>query len=344
MIEYRLLHETELSDWDGFVARQPCASVYHESVWRHILAEVFGKRWYLLVAIRGARICAGLPLVHMKSFLFGNFLVSMPYVNYGGILTEDVTLIAPLLRWGAEFGKQLGARYLELRHLENYYPYLPVRTDKVSMWLTLPATAQELFASFKSKLRSQIRKGKKNGLRVQTGRAELLEKFHMVYTHNMRALGTPAYPRSFYQKMLEAFPSSARVIIVTGAEERPLAGGFLLGYRDRLEIPSASSIREYNHLQTNMWLYWNCLKYACEQGYHTFDFGRSTEGSSTFNFKAQWGARPVPHYWHYHLATGREVPHLNPQNSRFRIATRLWQQLPLSLTRRMGPAIVKHLP
>jgi hypothetical protein len=144
--------------------------------------------------------------------------------------------------------------------------------------------------------------------------------------------------------MLEAFPTSARVIVVTGAEGRPLAGGFLLGYRNRLEIPSASSIRAYNHLQTNMWLYWNCLKYACEQGYQVFDFGRSTEGSSTFNFKAQWGARPVPHYWHYHLEAGRALPRLNPENARFRLATRLWQRLPLSITRCLGPAVVKHLP
>jgi FemAB-related protein (PEP-CTERM system-associated) len=212
------------------------------------------------------------------------------------------------------------------------------------MWLTLPETPEELLASFKSKLRSQVRKGEKNGLGVRLGRSELLDDFYTVFARNMRDLGTPAYGREFFRLILEAFPETTRIVTVIGDHARPLAGGFLIGYRDRLEICSASSIREYNYLQTNMWLYWNCMKYACEQGYHIFDFGRSPIGSSTLAFKAQWGAQPVPHTWHYHLETGNDIPQLNPRNPKLRLAIQLWRHLPISVTRWLGPAIVKHLP
>lgn len=340
----RILDEGDLPAWDCFVARQPRASVYHLSVWRRILSEAFGKRWYLVAAVQDGALRAGLPLVHMQSRLFGNFLVSMPYVNYGGLLTADDALAEPILQRATTLGRQLGASYLELRHLENPYPGLPVRTDKVSMWLPIPATAPELLASFKSKLRSQVQKGGRNGLGVRIGGTELLEDFYTVFAHNMRALGTPVYGQKFFRLILEAFPASARLAIVTGQNRRPLAGGLVLGYQDRLEIPWAASLRAYNHLQSNMWLYWHCLQYACEHGYRVFDFGRSSWDGPTFQFKKQWGAQPVPHYWHYHLEAGRALPHLTPQAPTFRLAIRMWRRLPLRLTRVLGPAIVKHLP
>lgn len=126
----RLLEEVELPAWDRFVASHPRASVYHLSIWRRILSEAFGKRWYLIAACQEGVIRAGLPLVHMQSRLFGNFFVSMPYFNYGGLLAEDTALAGPVLREAVALGQQLGARHLELRHLDNHYPQLPVCQEK----------------------------------------------------------------------------------------------------------------------------------------------------------------------------------------------------------------------
>jgi serine/alanine adding enzyme len=338
------LENEDLPIWDRFVHGHPSGTVYHLSVWREILADAFGKAWYLVAAMQNGKIRAGLPLVHMKSRLFGNFLVSMPYFNYGGILTEEDALAEGVLQHAVALGRALGINHVELRHIENHYPKLPARHDKVSMWLSLPATAEELMQSFKAKLRSQIRKGGKNNLAVQVGRTDLLDDFFTVFTKNMRNLGTPAYGQRFFSLILETFPKSARIIVVRGQQGIPVAAGFLLGYRDRLEIPWASSLPEFNHLQSNMWLYWNCLKYACDHGYRVFDFGRSTLGGSTYRFKEQWCAKPVPHFWHYYLEGSQTLPRLNPDNPKFRLAIALWRRLPLSLTRLLGPAIIKHLP
>src|SRR5262249_37079827 len=122
LLSCRLLDESEGEDWDRFVEHQPHASVYHLAVWRHILSAAFGKRLYLIAAWQDSTIRAGLPLVHMQSRLFGNFLVSMPYFNYGGILTQDGALAEPVLQEAVALGRRLGAGHLELRHLDNYYP------------------------------------------------------------------------------------------------------------------------------------------------------------------------------------------------------------------------------
>lgn len=342
--EASVLSEELLPAWDHFVSDHPEASVYHLSIWRHIVGKAFGKQWYVVGVLQEGRILGGMPLVHMKSLLFGNFLVSMPSVNYGGLLIEKESLAQPILNGVTKLGRELKVKHIECRHLQNYFPELPSRIEKVSMWLPLPSTPEELFKSFKPKLRSQVRKGEKNGLKVQEGGSELLDDYYTVFAHNMRSLGTPVYGKTFFRCILEAFPKLARIIIVRDPKSKPIAAGFLLGFQDRLEIPWASSLREYNHLQSNMFLYWNCLQYACHQGYRVFDFGRSTIGASTFKFKEQWGAKPIPHYWHYYLNGHSELPQLNPDNPKFHLAISIWQRLPLAVTRWVGPCIAKHLP
>ncbi|RMH08936.1 MAG: FemAB family PEP-CTERM system-associated protein [Nitrospirae bacterium] len=344
LTQAEVLGESDLPAWDHFVSSHPQASVYHLSVWRHIVARACGKPWYVVGVIEDGRVRGGIPFVHMKSALFGNFLVSMPYVNYGGLLVEHESLVQPILDESVRLAQRVAARHIELRHLQDYCPTWPSRTEKVSMWLDLPPTSEALFQRFKPKLRSQIRKGEKNGLHVREGGIELLDDFYAVFAQNMRDLGTPVYNKLFFQLILEAFPKSARLMVVTDAHSLPIAGGFLLGFRNRLEIPWASSLRQYNRLQSNMWLYWHCLRYGCEQGYEIFDFGRSTVGSSTFKFKKQWGAVPVKHYWHYWLEGSHKLPRLNPDNPKFRLAITLWRHLPVSVTRLVGPAIARHLP
>ena len=339
----RVLKESEYPAWDHYVSEHPDASAYHSSIWRHIFGRAFGKSWYVVGVIENGRVWAGVPLVHMKSGLFGNFLSSIPYVNYGGMLYQDSNDVDALVRGVRELAGQLGAEHVEYRHFRNHMMSLPARSEKVSMWLDLPRSAEELLKSFKPKLRSQVRKGEKNGLTATQGGVELLEEFYSVFARNMRDLGTPVYGKELFRLILEAFPKSARIVVVH-KDSLPVAGGFLLGFRGRLEIPWASSLREFNHLQSNMFLYWNCLQYACEEGYQNFDFGRSTKGCSTYKFKEQWGAKPIPHYWHYDLHESQALPQLNPQNPKFRLAISLWQRLPVSMTKVIGPMIARHLP
>jgi len=133
-------------------------------------------------------------------------------------------------------------------------------------------------------------------------------------------------------------------IIVIRKDGKPVAGAFLVGYKKRLEIPWASSLREFNRLGINMRLYWEVLKYAIEKDYDVFDFGRSTLGSGTYRFKKQWGAQPIQCYWHYWLNASATMPQLNPNNPRFKLAIKVWQHLPIAVTKLIGPSIVKNLP
>ena len=93
-----------------------------------------------------------------------------------------------------------------------------------------------------------------------------------------------------------------------------------------------------------MLLYWEVLRYAIQQGYQHFDFGRSTVDSGTYRFKKQWGAKAKQLYWHYWLADGQPLPKLSPDNPKYRLAIAVWKKLPLIVANQLGPGIVKNLP
>jgi serine/alanine adding enzyme len=329
---------------ERFVGNNDASSIYHDYRWVSVVDKTFGhKSYYLICEDADGRIAGTLPMIHLKSMLFGNFLVSMPYFNYGGVCSSVPSAQAMLVEDAVRTAKSLGASHIEFRQELPMGNGFPVKTSKVSMRLHLPESEADLWKSLPSKLRSQIRKPQKEGMTVRISRHDELDNFYKVFSINMRDLGTPVYPRNFFRNILDLFPSQSWICTVL-AGKFPLASGFLIGFKERMEIPWASSIREYNRLGPNMLLYWSCLEFACNRGFRVFDFGRSTMGESTYKFKEQWGAMPYPMYWHYWIAQDGTIPEINPHNPRYRFAIGTWKKLPVSLTNLLGPRIVRNIP
>ena len=334
-------HETE---WDAYVEAHPGATGYHLFAWRRVIERVFGHQSVYLAARDERGLIRGvLPLVFLSSRLFGRFLVSLPFVNYGGLLADDARFQATLLERAIEEARKLGADHIELRHQDVSDTCWATKQHKISMRLELPGDFDALWKTFPAKLRSQIRRGEKEGMVFRAGGEELLENFYAVFSRNMRDLGTPVYSCAWFAEILRTFSATSRIGVVY-LNEQPVAAAFLYGFRRVLEIPWASSDRRYNRLAPNMLLYRSVLEYACREGFGVFDFGRSTPDSGTYRFKQQWGARPVQLNWHYWLSNGGPLPDLSPANEKFRWAIFLWQRLPLFVSQCLGPALVRHIP
>jgi FemAB-related protein (PEP-CTERM system-associated) len=341
-IEIKTLTPDENSAWDEFVHNHPEESFYHLSGWKAVIEKSFGHKAIYLYSTKNSKIVGVFPLVHIKSFLFGSFLISLPYLNYGGVLADDNEIENLLLADAIKTAQHLKADFMELRHTEKKELQLLNRQHKISMFLELPNDSEVLWKNLNAKVRNQIRKGEKNNLWIEHGATEKLDDFYAVFSTNMRDLGTPVYSIKFFRNILEQFEASK--IFVVYSEEKPIASGMVMGRKERLEIPWASSLREYHHLCGNMFMYWHILKYACESGYSQFDFGRCTPEESTYRFKKQWGAQPVQLNWQYWLANGKPLPEINPDNPKYRTAIKIWQKLPVGVTKLLGPKIVKYIP
>ncbi len=344
MISISQATDEDRGAWDSFVDTMEEAESYHPYEWRKVLERAFGHKCiYLLARNESGKVVGLLPLVHQRSLLFGSFLVSIPCFNYCGTLTRDESIRRQLVEAAWESARQGGASHVELRHRAGIRLDLPHRDDKVSMQMELPDTSDDLWQGFSSKLRAQIRRPAKAGAVCREGGVELLEDFYAVFSRNMRDLGTPVFPRSLFAEMCRSFPDKTRIFVVY-LGGRACAAGITYGFRDRLEIPSASSLRDYNRESVNMLLYWTVLQYAIRENYTLFDFGRSSKDAGTYRFKKQWGAEPRQLHWHYRLAPDTPLPRLNPQSAKFSLATRLWQRLPVPVANAIGPRIVRNLP
>lgn len=328
--------------WDAFVAGHPRGTLCHTSHWVKFAAEAFGfeAAWILQETI-GGELTGVLPLVCQRSRLFGDRWVSLPYLNYGGPLAADTDAERPLMEAAATLARGTRVKVLEIRDTALRVNYA-VRTHKATLVLQLPTTVDELSDRLGAKLRSQIRRADREQPEVREGGAELIADFYPVFAETMRDLGTPVYPRRFFELMFDRVGADCRIVIVRLAGE-PAAVAVLTHGRDTVEIPWAGSLRRFRPAAVNMRLYWECLRHAVESRRLRFDFGRSTIGSGTYRFKQQWGADPVPLYWYYPLEAGGLLGPAN-QGPLLGFARAAWQRLPVSLATRLAARFSGGLP
>jgi serine/alanine adding enzyme len=330
--------------WTSFVDRHPAATGYHQWGWRRVFERAFGHECVYLSASDNGTVTGVLPFVVFKSPIFGRFGVSLPFVNYGGVVADSDTIARQLLDAAAREADARRLKHLELRHLAPHYVgILPAKQHKVAMTLPLPGDAEALWNGLDRKVRNQVRKAEKSGLTAVHGGRELVPEFYAVFARNMRDLGTPVYAQRFFATILEEFPSAAEIVVVRLGTV-PVAASFTFRWRSVTEVPWASSLREHRALCPNMLLYWTMLKRTIEAGSTTFDFGRSTPNESTFHFKTQWGATPAPFHWEYWLASGGTLPDQSPSNPKFQAAIEVWKRLPVPITTLVGPYIVRSIP
>ena len=327
----------------AFVARPGTPLSWHPG-WLTAFARGFGHDVYALEAVEDGKTSGLLSLAFVRSLLFGRYLVSLPYLNYGGAVADDPTTAARLVESATGLADRLRVRFLELRHAAPVeHPRLTARPHgKVHMRLRLPADPDALFKSLKDKVRNLIRKGRKNGLTVHWGGQELLPEFYAVFSETMRDLGTPVYGRAFFAAVLDAFPGRAE-LCVTRQAGLPAAAALLLHGWGVTEVPSAASPRRFNPSAANMLMYWHLLERAVRRGQRVFDFGRSSADGPTFRFKKQWGAEPEPAAWQYYVREGSAAA-MRPDNPKYQRLIRVWQRLPVGLTRWIGPPIVRGIP
>lgn len=340
----RLANETNYGACNDFVAAHEGASVYHLTDWCSLIRDVFGHTSHYYFAESGDNQVLGvLPVVRLKSRLFGDYMVSMPYFNYGGAVAVNDEVETALVNKAIDDAAEAGVQHIEFRDSKKRDAWKEVRTDKVVMILPLPKDQEVLWKKLGAKRRSQINRPLREGVEVKNGTVELLDDFYKVFARNMRDLGTPVYSKRLFAEILCRFPGKTQLITIYH-QGQPVAGAFLIGFRGQLEIPWASTLRKVNSIGVNMLMYWEVLKYAISNGYETFDFGRSSIDSGTYRFKKQWGAQPAQLYWHYWLNEGRQLPKLTPSNPKYQLAIKSWQRLPLFVANRIGPLIVKNLP
>ena len=330
--------------WDRFVESHPRGTVGHLSAWGAIAHEAYGHDCLYLVADDGGEIAGVLPLVRIRSRLFGRRLVSMPFLDYGGVLADpDRGVETALVDEALGLARRTGVHGLGLRQFHpEPLPY-PTTADRVTMLLDL-TTEEAMWRALPSERRNRIRKGERLGLTAAWVDDEGLDEFYAVYAANMRDLGSPVHSRAFFRAMLAALPGTARPLLVRDRQSLTVGAAVCLFFRDTIMVPWVSSRREAFALCPNFVLYWEVIRFGCQGGYHRLDLGRSFRNAGTYEFKRQWGARAQPLPWIFLDARPGAPPPVDRDARRFDLLVRAWKRLPLPVANIVGPWIRRQVP
>jgi FemAB-related protein (PEP-CTERM system-associated) len=330
--------------WDRYVESHPRATVAHLAAWGQIAREAYGHEALYVRAEDGGEVCGVLPLVFVTSRLFGRRLVSMPFLDYGGVLADaDRGLELALVEEALRQTRARRAQGLGLRQLHPEPLPWPTTDDRVTMLLEL-TTEDAAWKALPSERRNRVRKGEKLGLTASWCGPEALDDFYRVYAVNMRDLGSPVHGPTFFRAMVQALPGTARVLLVRDADRRVVGAAVCLFFRDTIMVPWVSSLREAFALCPNFVLYWEVIRFGCRNGSRVLDLGRSFRSAGTFEFKRQWGARPHTLPWIFLDGQPGGPPPVDRDASRFAMLVRAWKKLPVPIANAVGPWIRRQVP
>jgi FemAB-related protein (PEP-CTERM system-associated) len=327
--------------WDAFVAGCRGATFFHRSGWQQVIGEVFRHRTHFLYAQKAERIEGVLPLAYVKSMLFGDALVSLPFAVYGGLVAETAEAATALEDEAQALAQRLAVDHLEMRNVAARHPEWPTQHLYVTFRKEILADAGANLLAVPRKQRAMVRKGINNELRSEIDPTP--DRFFALYADNVRRHGTPALPKRYFEMLQHVFGPDCEVLTVVDRGARPVSSVLSFYFRDEVLPYYAGDALAGRDLAANDFKYWELMRRACERGLKVFDYGRSKQGTGSYAFKKNWGFEPQPLHYEYRLYRGDAIPQNNPMNPRYRALIALWRRLPLPLANFIGPHLAKSL-
>ncbi|BCX89811.1 hypothetical protein MIN45_P2184 [Methylomarinovum tepidoasis] len=334
------LTPSEAGRWDAYVENHPEGTFFHLSGWQAVLEDSLGHHTHYRYVEDGGKIAGVLPLGHIASRLFANALISTPFCVYGGVLADDDSIGERLETEALQQAQALGVDYLEWRLRRPSGKVRPTKDLYVTFRKALDSDPEANLKAVPRKQRAMIRKGIKAGLTsvIDDG----IDRLYEVYAESVRNLGTPVFPKRYFQALKETFGDRCEILIVEH-QGRPVAGVMSFYFRDEVLPYYGGGTADARHLYANDFMYWEVMRRAVGRGIRMFDYGRSKKGTGSYRFKKHWGFEPEPLYYEFDLVRAREMPDINPLNPKYRLFIRAWRRLPLPLSKLIGPWLARDL-
>lgn len=344
-VAIKVLDDRTRAAWDRFVLVDcPEASFFHRSGWQRISETVYGQRGHYLYAERDGRIVGILPLIHVKSRLFGNRLISTAFTIGGGIAALDDEAHAALDAEALRLMAALGADRLELRR--------PPRPHQDGGWQAKTGTYANFsrpIATDEEECLKQIPRKQRAVVRKAMGSQKLEDdtdcspdRFFPLYALSMRNMGTPVFGKRFFAAVMRAFGNDCDCLTVLD-HGTPVASVMSFYFRNQVMPYYTGCLPQARDLGANDFMYWRLMRRACDRGFSVFDFGRSKFGTGPFSFKKNWGFEPQPITHEYRVPGGGAAPEINPLNPKYQLFIALWKRLPLSLANFLGPHVARQI-
>ncbi len=336
-----LLDDEHKARWDAF-ASSHCEHPFHLSVWEEIFSHFFGYKTHYLYAKNHNEIIAILPLVEMKSILFGHALISTPFLVYGGPVGSQIGC-DKLIEYAVALGLEKQVDYLELK---CEFPNVNMGWEQDIYYNFKRSIISEHDSNLKDiprKQRAVVRKAEASGL-VAAFENDI-DHFYLLYATSLRNLGTPVMSKAFFQKVFDALGDKCSILtIFKNAQDQQPLSSVMSFYHNNSVLPYyAGGSLAARHCKSNDFMYWQLMKAAADKNFNDFNFGRSKINTGSYRFKKHWGFEAKPLHYRTIPIKAKKPPNLNPTNPKYQLMIKAWKNLPLPLSIMLGPWVARRL-
>ncbi len=333
----------DCAEWDDYVLKHSAATVYHMSAWGRAVSASMGHDCYYIYVEDNGEICGLVPLIHIKSRLFGNSLISVAFATNGGPIFANPAALSLLDEECRRLSTALNVDFLECRNMAAIHDDWPTKNETYSTFRKdLSPDNEENMKAIPRKQRAMVRKGIKFGLKAVI---DLLpDRLFSMYSESVRNLGSPVFPKKLFYCLKQEFGDNCEILTVETPEGQPVSSVMTFYFRDEVVPYYGGGTKEARALAANDFMYWSLMAHAVSQKKcRIFDFGRSKNGTGAFSFKKNWGFEPRALHYEFILKEGGELPDINPLNPKYQLMIKTWKKLPLPIANIVGPLISRSL-
>lgn len=329
-------------EWNELITMNN-SKFYQLYEWGELLNKVHGHRLFYLEEEKGV-----FPLALVKSNIFGNRLISLPFADYGGPIAYEKEIADKLISRAKELAGEMDVDYIEIRSPDDrYFSILEkngfTRRDDYFTYITcLDRPLVDLWKSIGNKNRNMIRKAEKNNVKIIHSQDKNdIKTFYKLYLRTMKRLGSPPQPYRYFETLWGLFYPGNSHLILANYYGNIIASNLYLLHKDTIYHAYNCSSGEFRGLGSNNLMQWSIMKWGIENGYKYLDFGRTREKAGNVLFKSRWGAEAVtmPYYYKFIKKELEERDEI-----KYKWISNIWSKyLPMSVADYMGPAIIKEI-
>lgn len=317
--------------------------------WREACHK-YGHDTHWLVARDGETIVGALPLVEIRSRIFGSNLVSPPYGERGSlILAADApkSTADRLLQRTRDIADEGRVDFVSLRGTTaepSVFERFEHETRFVTFDISVDVDHDTLWDRVKESRQRQIAQARDNDLEYVVGDSvDELREYYDLYLRSVRSHGSPPHSFDFFERVWNGFSDHGTFHLGLVRHEGRLINGIInLGCGSTVTQWGVVTDYESRDLQGGSFLLWKSMEHARVSGYSSYELGRTREGTGVYMFKKSFGGRKVWYDdFHYYPNGPVDLPH--PDKDAYEPIKEAWKRLPIPVTRFVGPLLRKNI-
>ena len=341
--------------WNRFVKEHPYSTPYHLWEFGEVFASTYGYDRRYLIAKSNNRVVGVFPLILIKSRIFGNKLLSLPFCEYGGPLIK-LSFSNSEVVMSRLFNEVLAFNLKDLDYIEVRNPQLPNKLLKtvvgfgfhtsnryVTFRVDLAKDREILWHTLNKKTRNSTRKAIKNNLNVyEVSTEDELENYFSLYLKTQKKHGSPPHNFKLFKSLVKSMGENIKILMAE-RYTKPVAGIIIFCHKQGIFWWNGVTDPKFRNLNGTNLLLWKVIQWGHENGYTYMDLGRTRPNSGVHHFKKGWGGTEVPLSDYIRPVKNSFKGTPDPSEGKYRFLTKVWALLPISISKLIGPWIIKQI-